>query len=85
MNKNLIMLTIIMGLSASAFSQSVKQNIDKAAKNPTTKENAAKADVYIHKKKTISDSTLAGKKQPLSAVDKKKKKNCSIKPKNRKG
>jgi hypothetical protein len=85
MNKNLLMLTIIMGLSANTFSQSVKQNIDKAAKNPATKENAAKADVYLHKKKLISDSTLEEKKQPVSAADKKRKKKCPDKSKYGKG
>jgi hypothetical protein len=85
MNKKFITLTIIMGLSATAFSQAAKQHIDKAAKNPATKENAAKADVYIHKKKVISDSTLEETKQPLSSADKKKKKKCTHHSKNSKG
>ena len=81
MIKKFILLTLVTSLSAGAFAQSVKQNIDKAASNPTTKENAAKADVYIHDKKVISDSTAKGKKQSLTAVDKKRKKKCKGKPK----
>ena len=40
----------------SASSQTIKDNIDKLAKDKNTKDRSAKADVLIQKK-TISDST----------------------------
>lgn len=40
----------------SASSQTIKDNIDKLAKDKSTKERSAKADVLIQKK-AISDST----------------------------
>ena len=57
----------------ASFAQTINENIDKAAKNPSTKENAAKADVRLHDKKTITDSSSI-KLQKTSAIDKKKKK-----------
>lgn len=44
-------------ISASASSQTIKENIDKAIKDKNVKENSAKADVYIQKR-TITDSTV---------------------------
>lgn len=43
-------------ISVSASSQTIKENIDKLAKDKETKERAAKADVIIHKK-TIADTS----------------------------
>ncbi len=57
----------------ASFAQTINENIDKAAKNPSTKENAAKADVRLHDKKIITDS-VSIKLQKTSAIDKKKKK-----------
>jgi tryptophanyl-tRNA synthetase len=43
-------------ITLSASSQTIKDNIDKLAKDKNTKERAAKADVFIQKK-NILDST----------------------------
>jgi hypothetical protein len=44
-------------ISISSFSQTVKDNIDKAAKDKSTTDRSARADVLIHKK-TISDNSV---------------------------
>ena len=56
-----------------SFSQTTKQAIDKAAKNPQRQENAAKADVRLHNKKIITDSSSL---QQTPANKKKKKKHA---------
>lgn len=61
----------------SAFSQTVKENIDKAAKDKNTMDRSAKADVLIQKK-IIFDSSSQTKKTtqkiiPLATVVKKTK------------
>lgn len=76
MNKKLLTVVLFLGLSSGAFSQAVKQTIDKAAKNPATKENAAKADVRLIKKKAIKDSADQRNTQP-TCPSRKKKKNAS--------
>jgi hypothetical protein len=73
MNKKIFLLAIVTSLSMASFAQTINENIDKAAKNPSTKENAAKADVRLHDKKIITDSSSI-KFQKTSAIDKKKKK-----------
>ncbi len=45
-------------LSATCFGQTEKPALDNVKKNPTTKENAAKADARLIDKKSISDSIL---------------------------
>lgn len=49
---NKIFPLIIAGtiISAQGFSQTVKENIDKAAKDKSTADRAAKADVLVQKK-----------------------------------
>jgi hypothetical protein len=78
MNKKIFLPAVfVTALSTTAFSQTIKDNIDKAAKNPLTKENAAKADVRLHNKTTIIDSSSLKSPSQTSAIDqKKKKKNC---------
>lgn len=44
-------------ISATTFAQTIKQNIDKQYKNPQRQEQAAKADVHLHKNKNIIDTT----------------------------
>ena len=67
MKKKLFTL-LINGLmiSITASSQTIKENIDKLAKDKETKDRAAKADVLIHKK-VISD-TVAPKINPDRTV-----------------
>ena len=58
MNKKIFTLLIGASLmSVSAFSQTIKDNIDKAAKDKNTRDMADKADVLIHKK-SIADSAV---------------------------
>ena len=86
MKKKLFTLLITgFMISITASSQTIKENIDKLAKDKETKERAAKADVLIHKK-TISD-TIAPKmnsaktvvKTPGSNVVKHKKRKHKVK------
>ena len=70
-------LTLLAGLALFAampsFAQDVKQNLEKVKADPKTAENAAKADVYIHKKnRVIHDSTTT----QATLTDKKKNKKC---------
>lgn len=73
MNKKILLLAFITSLSMASFAQTINKNIDKAAKDPATKENAAKADVRLHDKKIITDSSSV-QPQKTAAIDKKKKK-----------
>ncbi len=52
----LLLITSIMILS-NAKSQTIQENIEKAAKDKSNVERAAKADVLIHKKVIYDDST----------------------------
>lgn len=72
MNKKIILLAIVSTLYMTSFSQTTKENINKAAKDPATKENAAKADVRLHNKQIIMDSTVQ-KPQAVYISGKKKK------------
>jgi hypothetical protein len=55
MKANISTITCMLCLfSFNSFSQTVKDKINKQSKDPVTKENAAKADVYIQKN-IISD------------------------------
>ena len=79
--KKKIFTLLVVGIlvSISASSQTIKDNIDKLAKDKETKERSAKADVLIQKK-TISDSTqikitpvkVVSKTQPVNKVKYKK-------------
>lgn len=70
MNRKMFLLLFSTFVAMASFSQTTKQVIDKAAKNPQTKENAAKADVRLHNKKVIADSSSL---QQTPANKKKKK------------
>ncbi len=75
----LIMLTGIISLSS--FAQQSRDKIENQARDPKTRENAAKADRYIMDKKTISDSTEQAKnsaqgKQNTLKSSRKKKSSC---------
>ena len=79
--KKKILTLLVVGIlvSISASSQTIKDNIDKAAKDKSNADRAAKADVLIHKK-TIHDSTqikvtpvkVVSKTQPVNKVKYKK-------------
>jgi hypothetical protein len=78
MKKKINLFALSTFLSMASLAQTVQQNIDKAAKDPSTKENAAKADVRLHDKKTIADSASLATSQEASAISKRKKtKSCS--------
>lgn len=70
MKKKIFTLLFAAGLiSFSASSQTIKENIDKAAKDKSNADRAAKADVLIHKK-IIYDSTTQTKITPTKVVTK---------------
>lgn len=78
MNKAIVFILPLLSLgSLSASAQKVDDKIDKVARDPKTAENAAKADVYIHKKsRTIMDTTQSTAQQPATSK-KKKSKRCN--------
>lgn len=85
MKKILTLLISGIMISLSASSQTIKDNIDKLAKDKATQDRAAKADVLIHKK-SISDSTTEIKIIPVASsktkpVKKVKYKKNKVKPK----
>lgn len=83
MNKTITLSGFFLLLAITSFSQTVRQTIDKAAKNNTTKENAAKADVQLIDKKHIFDSSLLKIPQPVTnSIKKKKEKRCARYKKN---
>jgi len=55
---NFLLIAAITLISTASVSQEVKRKIEAQAKNPKTKQNAAKADVLIIDKKQISDSSM---------------------------
>ena len=57
MKKKFFTLMIVSGFCFSAFSQTVKEDIDRAAKDKSNADRAAKADVLIHKKIITDEST----------------------------
>ena len=57
MKKKIFTLMIISVSCLNGFSQTIKENIDKAAKDKSNADRAAKADVLIHKKIITDDST----------------------------
>lgn len=77
MFKKILILLSFSFLSLYSFSQTVSENIEKAAKDPKTKENAAKADVYVADKKIISNDSRHPKDQVLVITSKKKKEKAS--------
>ena len=72
-------------ISSASIAQDVKKKIDEQAKDPRTKENAAKADVFIQNKHIIADSSVQYKpastvtKKSATTTKKKKAKRCSSK------
>jgi hypothetical protein len=72
MNRKLTLLITATLFSMASFAQTVKEGIDKAAKDPATKENAAKADVKLLDKTIITNNSSNPAVQN-SAIDKKKK------------
>jgi hypothetical protein len=56
MNKRLLLLITLASVSIASFAQDVKAKIDVQAKDPATKERAAKADVFIQNKHIIADT-----------------------------
>jgi hypothetical protein len=73
MQKKFIMLFSILGLTAfAANAQSIPEKIEKLSKDPKTAENAAKADVYIHRqKRVIMDTTQKDKPVEISTKNQK--------------
>ena len=69
---SLLSLSVLISMATSA--QKVKEGIDKAARNPSTKENAAKADVRLMDKTALVDTSLLKTPEPAAADPRKKKK-----------
>lgn len=83
MKKKLFTLLITgFMISISASSQTIRENIDKLAKDKETKDRAAKADVLIHKK-NISVPSSTTKVDSANAVVKTSRPNI-VKHKKRK-
>ncbi|HKH61040.1 MAG TPA: hypothetical protein VKA49_09425 [Flavitalea sp.] len=57
--KKFSLMMAALTFSIMSFSQTIKGNIEKLAKDPKTSENAAKADVYIlENRKVVSDTSV---------------------------
>lgn len=65
-------MTFIMAAAVQA--QTADKQIDKLIKDPKTKENAAKADVYIAGNPIMTDSMQAATNQPAKKHKKKNRK-----------
>ena len=75
--KSFIFFLAMNLFSLGLLAQTTQQKIDKAIKDPKREENAAKADIYIHDKKKITDSVqLQSGARPEAVIKKKKKKSC---------
>lgn len=76
MNKTILLLLTVFTLGTlNASAQKIQEQVDKAAKDPKRTENAAKADVYIHKKR-IADSIQPSVQPSPATTNKKKSKKC---------
>jgi hypothetical protein len=69
--KIISILVAIIFFSVSVQAQTIREKIDQQAKDPKTKENAAKADVYIVNKKAITDSVNERRKAKKNVSTKK--------------
>ncbi|MDQ6757582.1 MAG: hypothetical protein M3004_11670 [Bacteroidota bacterium] len=67
--KLLLSFFTITLISCSSFAQTIKDNIDKAAKDKNTMDRAAKADVLIQKK-IIADSVAIDGIKKVERVNK---------------
>lgn len=76
MIKQLLFATAAFFSVSSVAAQTIPQQLDKLAKDPTTAERAARADVYILGKKVVDDSTGVPQQKAVAATPKKKKKAC---------
>jgi len=80
MNKKIYLMVLATFLSAASFAQTVKENIDKASKDPARNINAGKADALLQDKKVITDTaSLKPDQEVQSNNKKKKKKSCNRK------
>jgi len=70
--KKSLLIAILIGISTASFSQDVQKKIDEHVKDKKSRENAAKADVFIMDKKKISDATGAAKSVTKTVVSAKK-------------
>jgi hypothetical protein len=72
----MLMLACFTALISNAQNKKadIKEKVDKAIKDPKAKENSAKADVYIiKKKKTIVDSSKIASKPEANTTKRKQK------------
>ena len=69
MKKKIFTIMIVSLASLNGFSQTIKENIDKAAKDKSNADRAAKADVLIHKK-VITDESTKVSVAPVKVVSK---------------
>lgn len=79
MNKALLFILPLLSMGSLDLSaQQVQNKVEQAAKDPKRAENAAKADVYIHKKnRTIMDTTQQAPQKASATTKKKKSKRCN--------
>lgn len=85
MQKKITLLASVVLMCGASLAQDVKKKIDEHAKDPKTKENAAKADVFIQNKRIVADttaqykagSTTSKKVSPTTKKKKTSKKRCS--------
>ncbi len=87
MKTNIFLISVAFCLlSLNGYSQTIKDKINKQAEDPATKENAAKADVYVQKN-IIYDTATINKKEAVVLkqqphkvlIHKKRKKKIKIK------
>ncbi|MBD0375806.1 MAG: hypothetical protein ICV51_09280 [Flavisolibacter sp.] len=72
-----ILLSLFACITMASFGQTIQEKIDKVAKDQKTEENAAKADVYLHRHDIGAERIKkTNDAQKVSAASKKKKKPC---------
>jgi hypothetical protein len=57
MKKFTLLLLVSIGVITGTKAQTIKENLDKAITHPKAKENAAKADVLLHDKTVLIDTS----------------------------
>jgi hypothetical protein len=72
---------ITVFITMTGFAQSTKEKIEVHAKDPSTKENAVRADRLIIQNKKITDTTMSPSSPVLTNQERIRKKKRCAKPK----
>jgi hypothetical protein len=74
--KAVVLIFVFTLITATSFSQTVKEKIEKQIKDPKNAENSGKADIYIQKKIIYDPVVIQTKDQSVISKKNRGKKYC---------